>query len=289
MNMNVYFLSRAFKGGARARGVPTARYVCFETLERRKLLAVPPSPTQVVLTTESSSSIDLSWQDNGNATNVIVERSSGGGNFAPIATLPGSATTYLDSTLAADTTYSYQVYASNASGQSPATTAVSDTTLPDFSQTSWVDPVNGSNSNSGTFSAPYQTVGYALSKVANAAGAGVVLRGGVYRESNLSLPGGSSAQPFTLMAEPTESPVISGFTLIPQSSWQLSQGNTYTTLVSELPLSLDVGDTAQTTGRQHRFDRRTVDHSHRRRHSNRQYHDDHRSGRSEQPHRHLRQ
>jgi chitodextrinase len=69
--------------------------------------------------------IKLSWSDNsGDETGFKIERSSGGGSFAVIATLGAGATGYQDASGTAGTAYAYRVRAFNAAGESaPSNTA----------------------------------------------------------------------------------------------------------------------------------------------------------------------
>ncbi len=79
----------------------------------------PTAPTNLGATAASSSQINLSWTastDNVGVTGYLVERCQGAGcsNFAQIATPTG--TTLNDSGLAANTSYSYRVRATDAAG-----------------------------------------------------------------------------------------------------------------------------------------------------------------------------
>ncbi len=84
-------------------------------------VATPPAdPSSLSATAISDSQIDLSWADNSdNEDGFRIERSSGGGSFALVATVGANATSYSNSGLTADTTYSYRVMAfSNTDGDS---------------------------------------------------------------------------------------------------------------------------------------------------------------------------
>ena len=82
----------------------------------------PPAPSGLTATALTRSSIGLKWT-NGTTdqTEVRIERCKGLGctNFAQVAALAGTATTFTDSRLAARTTYRYRVRAHNALGDSP--------------------------------------------------------------------------------------------------------------------------------------------------------------------------
>ena len=82
---------------------------------------VPAAPTGLAATTLGRRSIGLNWANGTtNQTEVRVERCTGLGctTFVQIATLPGTATNYTDSSLANRTTYMYRVRAHNAAGDS---------------------------------------------------------------------------------------------------------------------------------------------------------------------------
>ncbi|RMG28706.1 MAG: T9SS C-terminal target domain-containing protein [Bacteroidetes bacterium] len=89
----------------------------------------PAAPTNLVATTQSSSSISLSWTDNANNEDgFVVERSSGGSAFSQVASLGANVTSYTDNGLSAATTYSYRVYAFNVDGNSVVSNTASATT-----------------------------------------------------------------------------------------------------------------------------------------------------------------
>ena len=69
---------------------------------------------------ETAAQLTLNWVDNsGGIANFIIERKTGTtGTYARIATTSPGITTYVDSTVAAGTTYCYRVKASNALGES---------------------------------------------------------------------------------------------------------------------------------------------------------------------------
>jgi fibronectin type 3 domain-containing protein len=81
--------------------------------------AAPAAPTNLAATVASATQVDLSWTDNAiNETGYLVERSDNGGAFAVIATLPADSVTYVDGTVAAGNSYTYQVAATNSAGSS---------------------------------------------------------------------------------------------------------------------------------------------------------------------------
>jgi subtilisin family serine protease len=91
----------------------------------------PAAPTNLRAEAASSSQINLSWTDNANNEDSFkVERCQGSGcsNFAQIATVGANVTSYSDTGLAANTSYSYRVRASNAGGDSGFSNTASATT-----------------------------------------------------------------------------------------------------------------------------------------------------------------
>ena len=90
----------------------------------------PLAPSSLAASAVSSSQIDLSWVDNASdETNFEVERSLDGVNFALVPPpLDANTTSYSDSGLAASTTYSYRVRATNANGASAYSNTASATT-----------------------------------------------------------------------------------------------------------------------------------------------------------------
>ena len=74
--------------------------------------AVPATPTNLVASPLSGSSIQLEWQDNTNLeTNYEVWRHQGDGSFSLLTTLPAETTSYSDSGLSKGVSYYYQVRA----------------------------------------------------------------------------------------------------------------------------------------------------------------------------------
>jgi N-acetylneuraminic acid mutarotase len=81
----------------------------------------PAAPTDLSAQVVSGTAVDLAWSDNsGNETGFVIERSTGGGAYAALASTGPGATTYRDETASAGTSYAYRVRAANAAGQSAA-------------------------------------------------------------------------------------------------------------------------------------------------------------------------
>jgi len=79
----------------------------------------PAPPSNLVATANSSTQVTVTWSDNsGDETGFRVERRSGGGAFAEIASVGPNVTSYTDNGLTASTSYAYRVRAVNATGPS---------------------------------------------------------------------------------------------------------------------------------------------------------------------------
>ena len=130
----------------------------------------PAQPGTLSATAVSTGEVDLSWggsTDNVGVTGYLVERCSGSGcsNFAQIGTTNGSTVTYKDTTVAASTSYSYRVRATDAAANlsSYSNTATATTPAPTgpsglvaafgFDEGSGASVTDGSgNGNTGTTS-----------------------------------------------------------------------------------------------------------------------------------------
>jgi hypothetical protein len=87
------------------------------------------APTDLTATAVSSTQIDLRWTDSTNETGYKVERRlTPGGDYSVIDNLAANITSYIDNTgLAASTTYSYRVQATDATGGSNSAEAQATT------------------------------------------------------------------------------------------------------------------------------------------------------------------
>jgi len=81
---------------------------------------LPPVPASLKAAALNSSEVSLSWTEPpGAATSFTLERSVDGVNFAPLTTLDGTASSYVDAAgLDPTTTYSYRLEATNLAGNS---------------------------------------------------------------------------------------------------------------------------------------------------------------------------
>lgn len=97
----------------------------------------PPvaSPTNLIATVISGFRVDVAWsytQDPGNPATVIrLERQTGAGVFALIATMYPGTTSFSDNTVNAETTYTYRAYAANVGGSSALSNTATVTIPPD--------------------------------------------------------------------------------------------------------------------------------------------------------------
>ena len=89
----------------------------------------PAAPDTLTATAASSSLINLTWADRSDdETGFVIERSGGGSNWAPIATVGANVTSYANTGLTAGTTYQYRVTATNSDGASSYSNTASATT-----------------------------------------------------------------------------------------------------------------------------------------------------------------
>ena len=88
-----------------------------------------PAPSNLSVASGGNGQLNLSWTNNAsNADLVKVERARDGVDFEQIAVLPASSSSYTDSGLAANTSYTYRVRAFNILGDTPYSASASATT-----------------------------------------------------------------------------------------------------------------------------------------------------------------
>jgi hypothetical protein len=130
--------------------------------------AVPTAPSSLTTTTISSSQINLAWTDNAtNETGFTIERKTGAGSFAALATKGANVSSHSDTTVAPGTNYTYRVRADNASGssgwsnESSATTDTGLVLFHQFNEASGTAATDSSgNGNTGTLvNSPTRTTG----------------------------------------------------------------------------------------------------------------------------------
>jgi Secretion system C-terminal sorting domain/Fibronectin type III domain len=93
----------------------------------------PAAPSNLTAITASNAQINLTWADNSsNETGFLVERATGTGAFAQIASLGAGVTSYSSTAsstaLSASTSYSFRVRATNATGNSAYSNTATSTT-----------------------------------------------------------------------------------------------------------------------------------------------------------------
>jgi hypothetical protein len=111
---------------------------------------IPPAiPSGLGATATGETNVDLSWTDNSSdETGFIVQRSTtSGSGFTTVTTTAADATSYSDSGLSAGTSYFYRVMATNASGDSAATSEAIVTTWTPAE--SWRNQYFGDPANTG--------------------------------------------------------------------------------------------------------------------------------------------
>ncbi|MEP1892247.1 MAG: right-handed parallel beta-helix repeat-containing protein, partial [Cyclobacteriaceae bacterium] len=81
---------------------------------------IPNAPSSLVSNYQTSSAIQLDWNDNtDNELGFVVQRAIGSGSFVTLDTVYSDTVTFLDDTVTAGLDYSYRVFAYNLTGNSP--------------------------------------------------------------------------------------------------------------------------------------------------------------------------
>jgi hypothetical protein len=113
-----------------ARSIDEAAFTVANWRDSTPLLP-PAAPDGLTAAAEGTDRIALAWTDAAdNEAGFRLERAESGGGYAEIAVLPADTVAYSDTGLAADTTYSYRVYAFNSAGESAHSNSASATTEP---------------------------------------------------------------------------------------------------------------------------------------------------------------
>jgi hypothetical protein len=101
----------------------------YSNVASAKTGAKPAAPTNLAVSSVSTTELGLSWADNSSVeSGYIIEQSSDGTTFSQIAQAGANATTYTRSGLTAGTTYHFRVKAFNNYAQSAYTNVASGTT-----------------------------------------------------------------------------------------------------------------------------------------------------------------
>lgn len=89
----------------------------------------PAAPSNLTVGSPTAGSLTLTWTDNAaNETGFRIERKTGAGSYAEFDQVGADVTSSVDATLAASTTYTYRVRATNADGDSSYSNEASGTT-----------------------------------------------------------------------------------------------------------------------------------------------------------------
>ena len=93
------------------------------------VLTRPAAPANLAAEAINERKVNLSWQDKSSGEEGFrVERKTGSGNWGTLTTLAANVTSYSDTTVLETTSYTYRVFAFNASGDSASSNEASVTT-----------------------------------------------------------------------------------------------------------------------------------------------------------------
>ena len=102
-----------------------------ETVAMTTPVTAPDAPSGLLAMLTNDSQVELSWADaSGDEAGFVIERSVDGGPYAELAMVGPSVSEYLTPAPPEGVSYSYQVYAYNATGVSAATQPTQPTTTP---------------------------------------------------------------------------------------------------------------------------------------------------------------
>ncbi|SMP61713.1 fibronectin type III domain-containing protein [Anoxynatronum buryatiense] len=123
-NTTYYYRVRAYNSGGLS---PYSNQV---TIATPALVVVPSKPTNLTISQVTANQMTLTWKDNsGNETGFKIERKTGNGTYAEIATVGANAVTFTNTGLNGSTTYSYRVRSYNAAGNSDYSNEATAATL----------------------------------------------------------------------------------------------------------------------------------------------------------------
>lgn len=111
--------------------IPTSTTItlsrCRGAIFRTTLTAAPP-PTNLTATAVSATQVNLAWPDIANETLYRIQRKTGAGAFGDLTTKSANSISHSDTTVVANTNYTYQIRAENSAGNSGWTVSNSVTT-----------------------------------------------------------------------------------------------------------------------------------------------------------------
>ncbi len=119
----------AYAGFTGATGNSTATQEILSWTYAPAPTSAPAAPTNLKAAAVSGTEVNLTWTDNANnESGFIILRATGSGNYTQVGVAGAGAASFSDPGLVADTTYSYQVEATNSVGNSALSNAVTITT-----------------------------------------------------------------------------------------------------------------------------------------------------------------
>lgn len=132
-------------------------------------IVAPAKPLNLSATTIAATSVSLQWtDDSSNESGFKIQRRAPGGTWADIASVGANVTTYTNTGLTNQTTYEYQVLATNRAGDSvpsdPLTVTTSGTVEPPAPGNIVATVATGGRSVSLTWGAVTGATGYALQR-----------------------------------------------------------------------------------------------------------------------------
>lgn len=94
-------------------------FSCSSDNSNKTTDTIPSVPNNLIGQISSTTSVSLSWTDNSlNESGFKIERKSGVGNFSLINTVSEGVSTFIDTALSPNITYTYRVFSFNGSGNS---------------------------------------------------------------------------------------------------------------------------------------------------------------------------
>jgi FtsP/CotA-like multicopper oxidase with cupredoxin domain len=120
-----------YQDGAGPGGFPST--IATATSNVVSGVVVPLAAPTDLTATYAFAAITLSWTDNtGTENGFAIERAVGAGAFAPLTTVAANVTTFVDTTIVRNTTYSYRVQATSATLSPSAWSNTAQVVTPDF-------------------------------------------------------------------------------------------------------------------------------------------------------------